>query len=35
MLKVTTTDYLTYMGWALPIIAKMFAPSTEPPKGTP
>jgi len=25
---VTTTDYLTYMGWALPIIAKMFAPST-------
>ena len=23
--KVTTTDYLTYMGWALPIIASMFA----------
>lgn len=30
MLKVATTDYLTYMGWAVPIIAKMFAPSTEP-----
>ena len=23
---VTTTDYLTYMGWAVPIIAKMFSP---------
>lgn len=25
--KVVTADYLTYMGWALPIIAKMFAPN--------
>lgn len=32
MLKVTTTDYLTYMGWALPIIAKMFAPEAKPPE---
>jgi hypothetical protein len=23
---VATTDYLTYMGWALPIIANMFVP---------
>jgi hypothetical protein len=23
---VTTADYATYMGWAVPIIAKMFAP---------
>jgi hypothetical protein len=30
---VTTTDYLTYMGWALPIIAKMFAPDPPPPAG--
>ena len=29
---VTTADYATYMGWAIPIIAKMFAPQTEPPK---
>lgn len=28
---VQTADYATYMGWALPIIAKMFAPSSEPP----
>lgn len=35
MQKVTTADYATYMAWALPIIAKMFAPSTEPPKGNP
>src|SRR6266702_4360613 len=27
--SVTTADYLTYMGWALPIIAKMFAPGGE------
>lgn len=32
MQRVATTDYLTYMGWAIPIIAKMFAPGTEPPK---
>ena len=35
MLKVTTTDYLTYMGWAVPIIAKMFAPSSGPPETKP
>ena len=32
---VSTADYATYMGWALPIIAKMFAPngsSGEPPR---
>jgi len=23
---ITTADFVTYMGWALPIIAKMFAP---------
>ena len=28
---VQTQDYATYMGWALPIIAKMFAPSGTPP----
>jgi hypothetical protein len=28
MLKVATTDYLTYMGWAIPIIAKMFSPNS-------
>ena len=27
---ITTADYITYMGWALPIIAKMFAPATTP-----
>lgn len=27
---ISTTDYATYMGWAIPIIAKMFAPQTEP-----
>lgn len=26
---VQTQDYVTYMGWALPIIAKMFAPRPE------
>lgn len=26
MQRVVTADYLTYMGWALPIIAQMFAP---------
>jgi len=30
LLKVTTTDYMTYMGWAIPIIANMFAPSGSP-----
>jgi len=34
MRTVVTADYLSYMGWALPIIAKMYAPSTET-KGTP
>ena len=24
---IKTEDYLTYMGWAIPIIAKMFAPA--------
>ncbi len=28
---VTTADYATYMGWAIPIIAKMFAPAGTPP----
>lgn len=28
--SVVTADYLVYMGWATPIIAKMFAPTTEP-----
>lgn len=32
MRTVVTADYLTYMGWALPIIAKMFAPVQETPK---
>ena len=26
---VQTADYATYMGWAIPIIAKMFAPSGQ------
>lgn len=29
---VTTQDMAAYTAWAIPIIAKMFAPSTEPPK---
>ena len=29
---VTTADYATYMGWAIPIIAKMFAPPGTPPE---
>mgnify|MGYP001596780144 FL=1 len=29
---VTTADFITYMGWAIPIIAKMFAPSGNPPQ---
>ena len=28
---ISTTDYATYMGWAIPIIAKMFAPDRPPP----
>jgi hypothetical protein len=28
---VATADYATYMGWAIPIIAKMFAPDKAPP----
>ena len=27
--QVQTQDYVTYMGWALPIIAKMFAPRSD------
>lgn len=27
---VQTADYATYMGWAIPIIAKMFAPQGPP-----
>ena len=30
---VQTADYATYMGWAIPIIAKMFAPSGGPQQG--
>lgn len=26
---VATADYATYMGWAIPIIAKMFAPGPQ------
>ena len=29
---VNTQDYLVYMGWAIPIIARMLAPQSEPPK---
>ena len=29
---VQTADYATYMGWAIPIMAKMFAPPTTPPE---
>ena len=33
---VTTADFVTYMGWALPIIAKMWlVPSTPPPPDKP
>lgn len=32
---VQTTDYLTYMGWALPIIARMLAPQNGRPAETP
>src|SRR5437867_2434246 len=28
---VQTADYATYIGWAIPIIAKMFAPPGNPP----
>lgn len=28
MKDIHTADYATYMGWALPIIAKMFAPAS-------
>ena len=28
---VTTADFVTYMGWALPIIAKMYAPKNDKP----
>ena len=27
--SITTADFVTYMGWALPIIAKMFAPKSD------
>lgn len=26
--KVSTADYATYMGWALPLVAKMFVPTS-------
>ena len=29
--SVSTQDYLVYMGWAIPIIAKMLAPTKEAP----
>lgn len=32
---VKTQDYVTYMGWAIPIITKMFAPSTPEPPAQP
>jgi hypothetical protein len=32
---VNTADYATYLGWAIPIIAKMFAPSSGPPEAKP
>ena len=32
---VQTADYATYMGWAIPIIAKMYAPSYDPPNDKP
>lgn len=28
MQKVVAGDYITYMGWALPLIAKLFAPES-------
>jgi len=28
---VTTADFVSYMGWAIPIIAKMFAPEKDKP----
>ena len=30
--KVTTADYVTYMGWAIPIIAKMYFGKDAPPQ---
>lgn len=35
MRTVTTADYVTYMGWAIPIIMKMFAPPGTPPAERP
>ena len=32
---VTTADYVTYMGWAIPLIAKMWAPKNGPPEPKP
>ena len=29
--SVTTADYVTYMGWAIPIMAKMWAPKNGAP----
>lgn len=29
---VTTTDYLTYMGWAVPLMVKFFSPNSPPAK---
>ena len=33
--KVTTADYVTYMGWAIPLMLKMWAPKDGPPEGKP
>ena len=33
--SITTADFITYMGWALPIIAKMFSPDHPPPPQQP
>lgn len=33
--NVTTQDFITYMGWAIPIIASMFAPRPPPPPAAP
>lgn len=31
LLTVQTQDYVTYMGWGIPIVVKMFAPNGAPP----
>ena len=32
---ISTADYVTYMGWAIPLIAKMWAPKNGPPETKP